>query len=287
MNPVEKSSPNTVDLEPLKKMILDGQEYLDHPFNHGEKDKNYIFELTSGNKRLVYFGSHHTNNPQDPMFEEIQTRFKELQPEIVYVEGMQEINDHKELAVEKRKDTTLEETIKDGENLYTLKLAIDAGVEFESPEPKQFEVIQHLLGKGFSGGDIFKEHMYSIIAQYQRHYAKEKTLEGCKKYLEPYFSRFQKNSRWKLEDLERVKQELFADLDLDATKYRDQVVPNPRKEAVQTIINQVSRNSSRFRDEYGLERIAEGLKNHDKLFVVYGSGHAVRLEPALRALLVQ
>jgi hypothetical protein len=46
--------------------------------------------------------------------------------------------------------------------------------------------------------------------------------------------------------------------------------------------NEVSAESGRIRDEHIIERLAEGLKNHNKLFVVYGREHAVVDEPALR-----
>lgn len=289
MHPSEKASAEEHErIESLKKLILTGQELLDHPFyNPGEAGRNYIFELSNGNKKLLYFGCHHTNNPDDPMFEEIRKKLEELQPDIVYIEGMQEINDNREHTIEKRKDTTLADTIKDGENLYTLKLTIDAGIDFESPEPRQSERILYLLEKGFSRSDVFKQQMYSVIAQYQRHHKKECTLEKCKEYLVPFFRQFRNNSQWESDEIDSLEQQLIAELDLKDTKYRDQVVPNPREEVVQTLINEISRASSRFRDEYALERIAEGLKKYDRLFIVYGSAHAVRLEPALRALLLQ
>ena len=55
---------------------------------------------------------------------------------------------------------------------------------------------------------------------------------------------------------------------------------NPAKEG--TIINGVSRALQRARDEYILEQIDKHWSEGKNLFIVYGSSHAMRLEPAIK-----
>jgi len=48
--------------------------------------------------------------------------------------------------------------------------------------------------------------------------------------------------------------------------------------------NEVSRESSNFRDHNLLRLISEAWSSGKHIFVVYGSGHAIKLEPDLRKL---
>jgi hypothetical protein len=41
----------------LKDLILTNEQYKNQPFAHAEGERSYVFELTSEEKKLVYFGS--------------------------------------------------------------------------------------------------------------------------------------------------------------------------------------------------------------------------------------
>lgn len=275
----------SLGVEELKDLILTNEQYKDQPFAHAEGERIYTFELTNGQKKILYFGSAHTNNPDDPIFEDIKKRFDELDPEIVYVEGWRSINDKKDAVREGAKNFSLEETKSEGESHFTLKLAVDADADFESPEPESSQEITYLIQKGFSKKDIFFYYIYRDIDQYQRQ-NKERSAEECKKYLKPYFKGMRRDSGWDDIELDALEQEVLTDLDVDdPEKYHAQVDPIPWEGKPQTVLNEISRNSNNFRDRYIFERIADGLNKYDRLFIVYGSAHAVKQEPALRALL--
>jgi hypothetical protein len=166
-----------------------------------------------------------------------------------------------------------------------LKLSIDAGTDFESPEPDSSQEISYLIENGFSKKDIFFYYIYRVIDQYQRQ-NKERSTDECQEYLKPYFESFREDSGWDISELHNLEQEILAELDInDEERYHAQVDPIPWEGNPQTILNEVSRNSSEFRDRHIFERLAEGLRKYDRLFVVYGASHAVKQEPALRALL--
>lgn len=282
---LKPENPERSKIDELKDLILTNEQYKDQPFAHAEGERSYVFELTNGEKKIVYFGSSHTNDPEDPLFEEIKKKFEEANPEIVYIEGWRAINGRKDAVREGLKKQSLEDTKTEGESHFTLKLGVDAGTDFESPEPDSSQEITHLIEKGFSKKDIFFYYIYRDIDQYQRQ-NKERSIEECKKYLEPYFKGFRRDSGWDSAEVDALEGEILAELDVnDLEKYHAQVDPTPWEGKPQTILNEISRNSSNFRDTYIFERIAEGLKKHNKLFVVYGSAHAVKQEPALRALM--
>lgn len=272
-------------MENLESKILSNAEYRDTPFARSESERTYVFQIENGEKKLVYFGSDHTNDPEDPIFGQIKEQFDLLKPDIVYVEGMRFINSNPSKAREIMSEVSTEESKKDGESHFALKLAIDAGTDFESPEPDFSEEIKFVLEKGFSNRDIFCFYIYRDIDQYLRQ-NKEVTIEECKKYLEPYIKRFRIDSDWESSEIDNYVEEIFSELDVnDHDKYNREVDPIPWEGKPQTVFNEISRNSSNFRDRYIFERIREGLKTHNKLFVVYGSAHAVKQEQALRSLM--
>ncbi len=276
---------NVSTLESVKDMILTDEEYSHHPFASIESHRVYFVELKNENKELIFFGSPHMYNPADPLFEEVKKKFDEAKPEIVYVEGREYINEKKEKVREALGKESLEGVKLEGEGHYVLKLAVDAGIDFESPEPDFSKEIQYMVDKNFAKMDIFNFYMYRDIDQYQRLH-REKSLEGCKNYLVTCFRQFRKESGWESSEIDAFEKDLLSELNIeDKKKYSREVDPIPWKGRPQTPLNEISRQSGIFRDRYMIERIAEGLKKYSKLFVIYGSAHAVRQEPALRALL--
>ncbi len=267
-----------------ENFILTSEQYRDTLFAHSESERTYVFKIEKGEKVLVYFGSAHTNDSEDPIFDEIKAQFDLLKPDMVYIEGWRSVNDNKDKARAFFKDQSLEDLKTEGESHFALKLAIDSGIDFESPEPNFSEEINSLLEKGFSKKDIFYFYLYRDIDQYQRQ-NKNRNLDECKKYLEPYINRFRIDSGWESTEIDLYVEEIFSELDIDSEEYNRQVDPIPWEGKTQTAINEISRNSSNFRDKYIFERIKEGLKTHNRLFVVYGSAHAVKQEAALRALI--
>jgi hypothetical protein len=86
----DEPSPEKERMNKLKALILTPEQYRDHPFAHLEGDQSYVVECGQGEKKLVFFGSPHTNDPENPIFIKIREKFEEVGPEIVYVEGMKE-----------------------------------------------------------------------------------------------------------------------------------------------------------------------------------------------------
>lgn len=273
------------DIENLKNLILTNKQYSEHPFANQKEQKSYVVEVADGNKKIVFFGSAHINKPENPLFTEIDEKFKETKPEIVFLEGMESINHNKKVVTEKLQKEDKEATKLVSEGYFALKLAVDAGIDFECPEPSGSSEVEYLLNSGFSKKDIFTFYIYRDIDQYQRQH-KEWSKEECIEYLKPFFKMFHKNSGWDNNELTIFEQELIDTIDINnKTLYHYQVDPTPWNNTEQTIINEISRSSSSFRDRCIFEKIAEGLKKYERLFIVYGSKHAVTQEPAIRALL--
>lgn len=271
--------------ENLANLILTSEEYKDTPFAKAEKQRSYVFEIEKAGKKIVYFGCSHINDPEDLLFDEIKKKFDEAKPEMVYIEGIHAANSNKEKFRDYVKRQDYEEVKKEGEPHFVLKLAVEAGINFESPEPEFSQEIIFMVERGFSKKDIFYFYMYRVIDQYQR---KNKIWNNkdCENYLTPYYNRFCTESGWEQKDLDQMFEIIIAELEINnPEKYKREVDPIPWEGMHQTVLNEISRSSSNFRDRYIFMRIAEGLKIYNKIFVVYGSAHAVKQEPAFLALL--
>jgi hypothetical protein len=128
-------------------------------------------------------------------------------------------------------------------------------------------------------------YTYRDIAQYQRRMRDLKNPGEVHEYLVPHFMSFRRASDWSADALDILEKEVTTEINLEDDRFRDEVVPIPWEGKMLTPRNEIAQASNRFRDEYILERVAEGLKTHNRVFAAYGSSHAVMLEPALRALI--
>ncbi|MBP6914270.1 hypothetical protein KBB74_02145 [Candidatus Parcubacteria bacterium] len=271
---------NDSKIEELKGLILTSEGYMKTPYAmNAEKGDPYTFNLSNKEKELIFFGSPHINDPESPIFDSIKEKIEETKPDIVYVEGIPSIDRIKE----EIGSLTLDEAKKQGESIFSLKLAIENNINVESPEPDFSKELEYQTNQGFSKKDIFNYYMYRIINQYQ-HNNENTNVEECKNILKQRFERFRKQSNWDEKELEIMEKEIIDQLDIKDNKYSNETDPIPWEGKPQTVINEVSRSSSNFRDKHIFEEIAKGKEKYNKLFVVYGSGHAVSQEPALKAL---
>lgn len=272
--------------------IMTAEEYskLEHP-------TPYLYELKDGEKELHYFGAYHSRNPEDGIFKDIEKKFGEVAPDLVLIEGMSNIRQKRE-SFEKNQlklgddEVAVRKNVIDaaGESGFALLLAIEKGIDCESPEPENSDMYGALLEQGFSKDDIFAEQVFLVLPQYHRQ--TEKT--GFKEYAEPYIDSFKKATNWKDFDysyehaLEAAQKAIGKDIDVENDEHSlDYVDPIPweNKKEAQTVMNQIARATSQYRDKFMVSEMAKALETHKKIFVVFGASHAVMQEPALRELM--
>ncbi|OGZ58312.1 MAG: hypothetical protein A3B96_01800 [Candidatus Spechtbacteria bacterium RIFCSPHIGHO2_02_FULL_43_15b] len=280
----EKKENQTETLESVLDSIMSAEEY-----SHIEYPTPYTFELKTGDTQLHYFGSPHISDPQNPLFTEIEAAFNKVNPDIVFVEGIN-VSGYKTKFNEKVKSATREEAIdRMGESGFTLKLGVDKGIDWSSPEPTDEDLYKNLLAKGFSKDQIFAWDVFLILPQYHR----QTNKQGFKQYIQPFLESFKQATYWEGFDYsyERVMQlgeQIFGeavDVENDPNAL-DRIDPIPwdEKKEKQTILNRIGEASSLFRDRKIVSDIAETIKTHKRIFIVYGASHAVMQEPALRKL---
>ena len=278
-----------VEKAAARALILNDFEYAQTAFAKDPIADTYQYEITQGDKKLVFVGSLHTNKLEHPVFEQIQNIFNQTHPDMVYVEGYTNLAARHETVRIRLQNKTVDEVKVEGESHFTLKLAVEADVDFDSPEPPFSEEVASLVSAGYTKSDIYRFYQYRIVVQYQREQRdqnKEVSDAGCRSYLTPFLKLFQEESGWSDVDLHTFETQLFSELEITNTqKYTDLVTPVPVEGQYTSILNEISSRSSDYRDAHIFDQLADGLKKYDSLFNVYGSAHAVRLEPALRALM--
>jgi len=251
-------------------------------------DPVYVFDVEFGTKKVTYFGAEHNHNPESPMFNRIGAEFTKADPQIVFVEGMYFSQGGKQKAIEKYKNTNRESVIKNhGESVYVFKLAADAGIEVDSPESSLSDEITFLLQQEFSKEHIFCFYGYRQINGLHRLADKSKFNEELTRYI----LIFQRDSQWKDFDyspkhLEKIGKSVWGEVrgDVMINDGCRTTPVQPEDKKLFTVINQINQEVTHFRDCNVVRMITKALETHDRLFIIFGSTHAVMQEPSLRYL---
>jgi hypothetical protein len=251
----------------------------------------YLYEIRKGDTTLFYFGAAHSRNSENTMFSEIESQFDQFHPDLVLVEGIDDIQNRKEKNQKQIQTMTVAEIIdKGGEAAFAVALAAKNNIEYDSPEPKDAAVYNFLLESGFSKEDIFAQSILLILPQYHR----QDTKNGFETYVQNFIKTFKESTNWVdfeytyEQGMKIIEKILGKSLDVENEAnpmvYVDPIAWEDRKDT-QTVINKISAAIGLYRDRFMVGEIAKALKTHKKIFVVFGASHAVMQEPALRELM--
>ncbi|MBI4647166.1 MAG: hypothetical protein HY738_11400 [Bacteroidia bacterium] len=243
---------NTQIKKDVKPDILKYEDYLKK-----EIHLPYVLDLKNETKHLVYYGTEHSFNPSDTMFTDIEKRFTDLRPDIVFNEGGDD------WPVINNRDSTIRLT--------------------GDPPPDSLEY-KYLLSR-FKKEDITLMYFCRQIEQLQNQV--EISDSNFEKYMNVFFCDLKNNGILLNNDeikysymknyYEKFFQTILKWKEFDPTNYQ----PIYSK----TLLNEICRESTYFRDRHIVSIIEETLKTKNKIFVVMGGSHLVIEEPALRYLM--
>lgn len=245
-------------------MTFEEYKNIEHPVP-------YVLQLQSESAELIYYGANHMYNPADPMFDDIELRFKGFHPDFALVEGGV-------IGTLLPRDEIIRQ---EGERGFLCLLCSLHSVPVADLEPSFDEEVRHLF-KTFTKEQLLLFYCLRQIVQY--HY-----MEAQPPYKE-YMSNF---ARWiasklllelplaPLEFLSAQYRQVFG-CDLDWQTLSDDVV-NPLIQGGLT--NEISRQSGYFRDASHVSNVIRAVKKHRKVFAIAGASHVVMQERALRAAL--
>ncbi|MBI3458700.1 hypothetical protein HY061_00330 [Candidatus Azambacteria bacterium] len=242
----------------------------------------YIFTIRNLEKYLVFFGAKHCYDKKDSQFHQLREEWTKFLKEtkekncLVLVEGGR-------ISLANSEDEGIRE---DGESGLITFLAHRKNIPVKSPEPSDEYVYQELT-KQFSREYIYYFRTVQRICQWHR--IPDESKKDLKTYLEQGFlKRDQKESRWldfdfSLEHIKIIHKNLFnKDFDENDKEFFWEI-SRPDREI--GILNKIARVQGLIRDIYIVEQIKKYWDEGKNLFIVFGQGHAVIQEPALRVLL--
>lgn len=246
----------------------------------GNKKQPYHIEIQKGNQFLYYFGANHSRDPQNfqyPVLKKYWQDFLEktnAQNAIVLVEsGLRKLHENENAAIRK-----------DSENGLITLLAHQAGVSISSPDPKRYDERQELI-RQFSKEEAQYYYFARTVNQWLNIPDPRPDFKG---YINWSLERDEKDSQWpnfdfSLANMERIHKTIFnTDFSLEDKDFFFSIT-NPTKE--KSIINKVSRTCSTFRNIHVTMEIERLWNQGENIFIVFGAGHLILQEPALRKLL--
>ena len=227
----------------------------------------YVVDVVRDGARLVLFGSQHSSNPFDPMFDRIEFVFVSLEPRFALHEGTPPaVEPEREIAIRRH-----------GEAGLIRHLAERTGIETASMDIPLAEEAR-LLRRELAHGDALVFLVLRQLASFNR---KTASMD-----FDAYFGEFFELIApaldltaidWTLNEREpaRMLGHPLQPRQVTATE------TNPMLDALPT--QRIARRSNRLRDEYMLQRLRTAMKAYERVFATVGVTHAVMLEPALRA----
>ena len=273
-----------------KSKILSSEEYLKTDFAHSEKSM-YEYQLEKGRKALAYFGTSHSNDPKDEIFKKMKERFDSFKPDMVLIEGCEPVNNVEYASYFFKKYSSLnadDVIVQGGEPWYMIHLVSNArtqgeNVDIFSPELDDNKELLLLKEKSFSENDIADYYTYRQMGQELRETSTES--QAIEK-MQEFISRMKKvfsELGWNTAQFDTL-QDSFTEGNIKDEKYYINLTSPMVSEQDALPTNKISMALNNVRNEYQLEAIADAFNTHSRVLVVYGHGHAVVLEPALREL---
>lgn len=241
----------------------------------------YVIDLKNGQKELIFIGCDHSNNPIENQFAEIQSNFNRQKPQIAYNEGGQLSDslhfESKEMAILQKGESGFLKFLSDSAGIKMLNGDISDSLEFVimlKKYPKQdlflYYIMERLiipyLNKAY-GNRPFEE-LYKLALQ--------------RWFIEPGFPlNMDERSLDYFKQLyqQKMGRPFVLEINKDNFEKFDYVNGGDCKYC------QIGRNSKMTRDSVLLNKLAMALTNYDRVFVTFGLGHALAIEPALRQLM--
>lgn len=244
----------------------------------GISERPYIVEAGNDQQLLTFFGANHTNEPDDPQWEELENHWQRF---------LQHDNPHRVVIHERSvsddeaiEDMDTKQAIKTfSESGWIVKAAQAAGVQAEWGEPDRIEEIAYLKER-FTVPQIITYYFGRQMHQWWR---EDRANEpDWQTYATEALGHYNALHFWGGEELT---------LDKALAWYQENIGKAFDPEDGQALYDvsdpaksEVSAASGLYRDEWLYDKIAGHWQQGKDVFVVYGNGHAIVQEPALRQL---
>jgi hypothetical protein len=259
----------------IQALLLTWQEYNEKKFSIP-----YVFSIEKDGQLLMYFGARHVNSPSDSQYLLLQSEWERFlaHPAVCKIaigEGRGP----------RPARSNIEESIAEfGEQGWLGSRAREAHIGLAYPDPQEWSVWNTLLDR-YTKDELFLFDIMQFAHQWNRG-DKGKPFGD---YLEPYLDPYRAQAGWDGYDfsLTHVRALLQGLLgrefdEHDSAFFYRQINPS----IFETRFNQLSRDIDVYRDTAVVKEIVTRFRAGESLFIVFGCGHAVVQERAIRTLLV-
>ena len=235
----------------------------------------YILELdTEGRASLLYYGSMHATNLDDPQFADTEKRWERFQPTVAYSEScVWPLVKSREGAIARY-----------GEQGFLRFLASRDKVPIKSIDPTRAQEAVYL--KRFFNAEQIKIFYVLRQAVVNQNLGKDTASVGYVNKILRHLAKvdyyFKGNPRH-LDEFEGRVHQLFPNLK-DRQSISCSYFRSPNSE---NFLSKIHRRLNEFRDQHMLKRIMRELRKGNRIFAVVGRSHVVVQEPAVRTAVAQ
>lgn len=245
--------------------------------NNNTVQKAHIKE---SNKEVLYYGSVHSNDTTDVMFNDIEKSFQEFMPEMVLIEGGYNSSSY----------STKNEAIQNGEMAFMSYLADQHNVEKQNIEPSG-KYVDSLLLEKYSREQILtmyvlrQTHQYIKQIKHSDFSFSETIVDYVNNVNKSHFDKQAESLNFEV-IFKMVEQETGIAITED--NWREKEVTIRRyvfKEG--SISNEIYNTVLDLRDMLAVEKIIKTLHMHNKVFVIMGNQHLINQRSILREKMVK
>jgi len=235
------------------------------------KRRTFLNMFSQKNKKILFFGSYHSWNPEDPEMDQIKKIFKKFNPTLVLVETTKLISPKDEKKA----------ILQHGETGLVQYLAQKNQIKAIPADPNKKLVIKK-LAKKYSKDELVLYFLLRTLDQYPKVKIKPKFNDFLKYVIKEYKKIFGHLSYQRFQRIfKKVLKKKFNPNSLGKLTE----LFNPEKNL--TILNLIARDESFLRDSYTLSILKKMLKKFDRILIVKGIGHAKFFEENIPKILKQ
>lgn len=260
----------------VSTLLLPREKYTEVEQRYGRGPTT--FEIEGKKQVLFYFGANHSRNPADPQYPALRkywNRFlettKRSKDKVVLVEGrLRPLIENEEEAI-----------INGSEGSLITLLAHKASVPVACPDISDDNLIECL--PNLNKNEVLLYWFLNWLNNFQKHADPKPDFEkSAKIWCENQKSRkLWKDTEISLPKLKELYKKIL-DKNFDEKENPNDLV-NPNK--TETSINKIARALSDLRDTNIVTEIVRYWNEGKSIFIVFGRGHLIIQEPALRKLL--
>jgi len=229
-----------------------------------------VTHFARGGKNLYYINASHVTDTNNPTCKTIEETIKRYKPQAIVIESV--------ATKGFSKDTKTSETT------YAYSLAKANNIDLVAGEPPDSVVLDAMMAKGYSAKDVMAFYLLRRLPQDRREgtvFDDDSFAKNAELWLNRCFPDYPGEKITVTEfkgwyDKHKVNNKSFLDIEVS------DVAPDASPDAA--YFQKIASDTVTIRDTHTVGKIADTMKTHDNVLVVYGGAHLTDLRPVLEQM---